>query len=68
MATAPLSTLAPGRKSAPAWVTREVMDLLGRWGEEAVESPLRSSHRTFGIYGQMAQGMVGKGSVGTQQQ
>lgn len=40
------------------------MDLLGRWGEEAVESPLRFSHRTFGMYGQMAQGMVGKGSVG----
>ncbi|EMP36142.1 hypothetical protein UY3_06664 [Chelonia mydas] len=37
----------------PAWNTLELLDLLGLWGEEAVQWQLCSCHRNFDIWGRL---------------
>ncbi|EMP27202.1 hypothetical protein UY3_15712 [Chelonia mydas] len=39
----------------------ELLDLISIWGEEAVQSQLRSSHRNYDIYGQISQCMTERG-------
>ncbi|EMP34241.1 Zinc finger and SCAN domain-containing protein 29 [Chelonia mydas] len=49
-----------GHKRGPAWSTQEVVDLVAVWGEESVQSELRSSSRNADIYSKITQGMEGK--------
>ncbi|EMP32015.1 Zinc finger and SCAN domain-containing protein 29 [Chelonia mydas] len=44
----------------PAWSTQEVVELLGLWGEEAMQAQLRSSCRSVQIYVQIAWGLEEK--------
>ncbi|EMP30365.1 hypothetical protein UY3_12486 [Chelonia mydas] len=57
-----------GRKCAPAWSTKEVVDLIAVWGEESVQAELRSSSRNADIYAKIAWGMGEKGYTRDTQQ
>ncbi|EMP41635.1 Zinc finger and SCAN domain-containing protein 29 [Chelonia mydas] len=52
---------APCTRRSPAWSNAELLDLLSIWGEEAVQSQLRSSHRNFDTYGQISRCMTERG-------
>ncbi|EMP39610.1 Zinc finger and SCAN domain-containing protein 29, partial [Chelonia mydas] len=43
------------------WSNAGLLDLIGIWGEEAVQSQLRSSHRNDHTSGQISQGMTERG-------
>ncbi|EMP32104.1 hypothetical protein UY3_10779 [Chelonia mydas] len=49
------------RKRAPAWTEREVRDLITVWGEESVQSELRSSFRNAKTFVKISQGMKDRG-------
>ncbi|XP_074824481.1 uncharacterized protein LOC141996417 [Natator depressus] len=49
------------RKRAPAWIKREVRDLIAVWGEESVLSELRSSFRNAKKFVKISQGMKDRG-------
>ncbi|XP_074980952.1 zinc finger and SCAN domain-containing protein 29-like [Caretta caretta] len=49
------------RKRAPAWVEREVRDLIAVWGEESMLSELRSSFRNAKTFVKISQGMKDRG-------
>ncbi|XP_050793537.1 zinc finger and SCAN domain-containing protein 29-like [Gopherus flavomarginatus] len=49
--------MPPRPKRAPAWNTSELQDLISVWGEEAVQSQLRSSHRNYDTYGQISKSL-----------
>ncbi|XP_065271625.1 zinc finger and SCAN domain containing 29 [Emys orbicularis] len=51
----------PRSKRSPAWSRREVLDLLGLWGEEAVQAKLQSSRRNAAVYEKISRDMVEKG-------
>nr|XP_008165363.1 uncharacterized protein LOC101937139 isoform X1 [Chrysemys picta bellii]XP_023961298.1 uncharacterized protein LOC101937139 isoform X1 [Chrysemys picta bellii] len=51
----------PRSKRSPAWSRREVLDLLGLWGEEAVQAQLQSSRRNADVYEKISRDMVEKG-------
>ncbi|KAM9120110.1 uncharacterized protein ACDP82_016243 isoform 1-T2 [Pangshura tecta] len=51
----------PRAKRSPAWSRQEMLDLLGLWGEEAVQAQLQSSRRNAEVYEKISQGMVEKG-------
>ncbi|EMP32765.1 hypothetical protein UY3_10105 [Chelonia mydas] len=53
--------VAPCSKCSPAWRAPELLDLLALWGEEAVQSQLRSSHRNLDTNNQISHGMLDKG-------
>ncbi|XP_074924914.1 uncharacterized protein LOC142047210 [Chelonoidis abingdonii] len=53
--------MPPRPKQAPAWNTCELQDLISVWGEEAVQSQLRSSHRNYDTYGQISKAMLETG-------
>ncbi|XP_065425791.1 uncharacterized protein LOC101938901 isoform X6 [Chrysemys picta bellii] len=49
------------RKRAPAWIDREVLDLIAVWGEESVLSELRSKKRNAKIYEKISKAMTERG-------
>ncbi|XP_050773934.1 zinc finger and SCAN domain-containing protein 29-like [Gopherus flavomarginatus] len=53
--------MPPCPKRAPAWNTCELQDLISVWGEEAVQSQLRSSRRNYDTYGQISKSMLQRG-------
>ncbi|XP_050772154.1 zinc finger and SCAN domain-containing protein 20-like [Gopherus flavomarginatus] len=53
--------MPPRPKRAPAWNTSELQDLISVWGEEAVQSQLRSSHRNYDTYGQISKSLLLRG-------
>ncbi|XP_050816751.1 zinc finger and SCAN domain-containing protein 29-like [Gopherus flavomarginatus] len=53
--------MPPRPKRAPAWNTSELQDLISVWGEEAVQSQLRSSRRNYDTYGQISKSMLQRG-------
>ncbi|EMP39066.1 Zinc finger and SCAN domain-containing protein 29 [Chelonia mydas] len=52
---------APCTRRSPAWSNAELLDLIGIWGEEAVQSQLRSSRRNYDTYGQISRRMTERG-------
>ncbi|XP_050793498.1 uncharacterized protein LOC127043580 [Gopherus flavomarginatus] len=54
-------TMPPRPKRAPAWNTSELQDLISVWGEEAVQSQLRSSRRNYDTYGQISKSLLLRG-------
>ncbi|XP_050816275.1 zinc finger and SCAN domain-containing protein 20-like [Gopherus flavomarginatus] len=54
-------TMPPRPKRAPAWNTSELQDLISVWGEEAVQSQLRSSRRNYDTYGQISKSLLQRG-------
>ncbi|EMP36117.1 Zinc finger and SCAN domain-containing protein 29 [Chelonia mydas] len=53
--------MPPRTRRAPVWSNGELLDLISDWGEEAVQSQLRSSRRNYDTFGQIARGMKEKG-------
>ncbi|XP_050793441.1 uncharacterized protein LOC127043551 [Gopherus flavomarginatus] len=53
--------MPPSPKRAPAWNTSELQDLISVWGEEAVQSQLRSSRRNYDTYGQISKSLLQRG-------
>ncbi|EMP28676.1 Zinc finger and SCAN domain-containing protein 20 [Chelonia mydas] len=49
---------APCTRLFPAWSTAELLDFTSIWGEEAVQSQLRSSHRNSDTYREISQCMT----------
>ncbi|XP_050774606.1 uncharacterized protein LOC127031604 [Gopherus flavomarginatus] len=54
-------TMTPRTKRALAWSNGELMDLISVFGEEAVQSQLRSSCRNYNTYGQISKAMMERG-------
>ncbi|XP_077668438.1 uncharacterized protein LOC144262492 [Eretmochelys imbricata] len=52
---------APRTRRPPTWSNAELLDLISVWGEEAVQSQLRSSHRNYDTYGQISRCMTERG-------
>ncbi|XP_065426509.1 zinc finger and SCAN domain-containing protein 29-like [Chrysemys picta bellii] len=53
--------MPPRTKRAPAWSNGEVLDLISVWGEEAVQSQLRSSRRNYDTFGKVSKDMMERG-------
>ncbi|XP_065432142.1 zinc finger and SCAN domain-containing protein 29-like [Chrysemys picta bellii] len=53
--------MPPGAKRAPAWSNGELLDLISVWGEEAVQSQLRSSRRNYDTFGKVSKDMMERG-------
>ncbi|XP_050803027.1 uncharacterized protein LOC127048002 [Gopherus flavomarginatus] len=51
------------RKRAPAWTTREVLDLIAIWGEDSVLTELRSKRQNEKIFEKISKAMMGKGHM-----
>ncbi|EMP36765.1 Roundabout like protein 1 [Chelonia mydas] len=49
------------RKAIPTWSNDELLDLISIWGEEAVQSQLRSRLRNYDTYRQISQCMIERG-------
>ncbi|XP_050824639.1 uncharacterized protein LOC127058539 [Gopherus flavomarginatus] len=49
------------RKRAPAWTTREVLDLIAIWGEDSVLTELHSKRRNEKIFEKISKAMMEKG-------
>uniref|UniRef100_A0A8C0QK64 C2H2-type domain-containing protein n=1 Tax=Chelonoidis abingdonii TaxID=106734 RepID=A0A8C0QK64_CHEAB len=49
------------RKRAPAWTTREVLDLIAVWGEDSVLTELHSKRRNEKIFENFSKAMMEKG-------
>ncbi|XP_073185626.1 uncharacterized protein [Lepidochelys kempii] len=49
------------RKRAPAWIEREVLDLIAVLGEESVQADLRSKRRNANIFAKISKGMMNRG-------
>ncbi|EMP28723.1 Zinc finger and SCAN domain-containing protein 29 [Chelonia mydas] len=52
---------APRTRRSPAWSNAELLDLIGIWGEEAVQSQLRSSCQNCDTYGPISRCMIDRG-------
>ncbi|EMP23991.1 Zinc finger and SCAN domain-containing protein 29 [Chelonia mydas] len=52
---------APRTRRSPAWSNAKLLDLISIWGEEAVQSQLRSSHRNYDTYGQISRCITERG-------
>ncbi|EMP41890.1 hypothetical protein UY3_00856 [Chelonia mydas] len=52
---------APCTMQSPAWSNAELLDLIGVWGGEAVQSQLRSRRQNYDTYGQISRCMIEKG-------
>ncbi|EMP24465.1 Zinc finger and SCAN domain-containing protein 29 [Chelonia mydas] len=48
-------------RRSPVWSNGEVLDLISVWGEEAVQSQLRSSRRNYDTFGQISRAMLERG-------
>ncbi|EMP31044.1 hypothetical protein UY3_11831 [Chelonia mydas] len=46
---------------SPTWSNAELLDLIGIWGEEAVQLHLGSRHRNYGTYGQISRCTIERG-------
>ncbi|XP_050800260.1 uncharacterized protein LOC127046786 [Gopherus flavomarginatus] len=53
--------MPPRNKRAPAWTNAELQDLISVWGDEAVQTQLRSRRRNYDTYGQISQSMLRRG-------
>ncbi|EMP41625.1 Zinc finger and SCAN domain-containing protein 29 [Chelonia mydas] len=53
--------MPPRAGQSPVWSHGEVLDLISVWGEEAVQSQLRSSHRNYDTFGQISRDMMERG-------
>ncbi|XP_053904617.1 zinc finger and SCAN domain-containing protein 29-like [Malaclemys terrapin pileata] len=53
--------MPPRAKRALAWSNGELLDLISVWGEEAVQSQLRSSHRNYDTFGKVSKDMMERG-------
>ncbi|XP_048696990.1 uncharacterized protein LOC125632589 [Caretta caretta] len=53
--------MSPRARQSPVWSNGEVLDLISVWGEEAVQSQLRSSHRNYDIFRQISRAMLERG-------
>ncbi|XP_050794017.1 zinc finger and SCAN domain-containing protein 20-like [Gopherus flavomarginatus] len=53
--------MPPRTKRAPAWTNAELQDLISVWGEEAVQTQLRSRRRNYDTYGQISQSLMRRG-------
>ncbi|KAM7169006.1 uncharacterized protein RBU57_006715 [Macrochelys suwanniensis] len=53
--------MPPRARRAPVWHNTELLDLIAVWGEEAVQSQLRSSRRNFDTFGQISRAMIERG-------
>ncbi|XP_065434907.1 uncharacterized protein LOC135977568 isoform X2 [Chrysemys picta bellii] len=53
--------MPPHAKRAPAWSNDELLDLISVWGEEAVQSQLRSSCRNYDTFGKVSKDMMERG-------
>ncbi|EMP37854.1 Zinc finger and SCAN domain-containing protein 29 [Chelonia mydas] len=52
---------APHTRRSPTWSNAELLDLISIWGQEAVQSQLRSSHRNYDTYGHISRYMTERG-------
>ncbi|XP_053862020.1 uncharacterized protein LOC128824493 isoform X2 [Malaclemys terrapin pileata] len=52
---------APRTRRSSAWSNADLLDIIGIWGEEAVQSQLRSSRRNYDTYGQISRCMTERG-------
>ncbi|EMP27603.1 Zinc finger and SCAN domain-containing protein 29 [Chelonia mydas] len=50
--------MPPRARRAPVWSSGELLDLISVWGEEAVQSQLRSSHRNYDPFGQISRDVM----------
>ncbi|EMP30892.1 Zinc finger and SCAN domain-containing protein 29 [Chelonia mydas] len=53
--------MPPRTRQAPVWHSGEVLDLISVWGEEAVQSQLRSSRRNYDTFGQISRDIMERG-------
>ncbi|KAG6932237.1 zinc finger and SCAN domain containing 29, partial [Chelydra serpentina] len=53
--------MPPHARRAPVWSNSELLDLITVWGEEVVQSQLRSSRRNFDTFGQVSRDMMERG-------
>ncbi|EMP31208.1 hypothetical protein UY3_11630 [Chelonia mydas] len=53
--------MPPRARRAPVWSNGEVLDLISVWGEEAVQSQLRSICRNYYAFGQISRDMMERG-------
>ncbi|XP_050822147.1 zinc finger and SCAN domain-containing protein 29-like [Gopherus flavomarginatus] len=53
--------MPPHIKRAPAWSNGKLLDLISVWGEEAVQSQLRSSRRNYDTFGQVSKAILERG-------
>ncbi|KAG6933502.1 zinc finger and SCAN domain containing 29, partial [Chelydra serpentina] len=53
--------MPPRARRALVWSNGELLDLITVWGEEAVQSQLRSSWRNFDTFGQISRAMIERG-------
>ncbi|XP_065421321.1 zinc finger and SCAN domain-containing protein 29-like [Chrysemys picta bellii] len=53
--------MPPRAKRAQAWSNGELLDLISVWGEEAVQSQLRSSCRNYDTFGKVSKDMMERG-------
>ncbi|XP_050798867.1 uncharacterized protein LOC127046015 [Gopherus flavomarginatus] len=53
--------MPPRAKRAPTWSNGELLDLISVWGEEAVQSQLRSNRRNYDTFGQVSRAMLERG-------
>ncbi|XP_048715527.1 uncharacterized protein LOC125640694 [Caretta caretta] len=53
--------MPPCTRRSPVWSNGEVLDLISVWGEEAVQSQLRTSHRNYHTFGQISRDMLERG-------
>ncbi|KAM9173262.1 uncharacterized protein ACDP82_000369 [Pangshura tecta] len=49
------------RKRAPAWIAREVLDLIAIWGEDSVLTELRSKRRNEKVFERISKAIMDKG-------
>ncbi|XP_043395370.1 zinc finger protein with KRAB and SCAN domains 2-like [Chelonia mydas] len=53
--------MPPCARQSPIWSNGEVLDLISVWGEEAVQSQLRSIRRNYDIFRQISRAMLERG-------
>ncbi|XP_077682917.1 uncharacterized protein LOC144270368 [Eretmochelys imbricata] len=54
-------TMPPCTRRSPVWSNGEVLDLIGVWVEEAVQSQLHSSRRNYNTFRQISRDMMERG-------
>ncbi|XP_074989434.1 uncharacterized protein LOC142073491 [Caretta caretta] len=53
--------MPPRAMQSSVWSNGKELDLISVWGEEAVQSQLRSSHRNYDTFGQISRDMMERG-------
>ncbi|KAM7154284.1 zinc finger and SCAN domain-containing protein 29-like [Macrochelys suwanniensis] len=54
-------TMLPRARRSPIWSNGEVLNLISVWGEEPVQTQLRSSRRNYETFGQISRDMMERG-------